>query len=40
MGLIKYALNTYDGRREKDTVGRYIVLLPVEKADSCQHDSE
>ena len=24
----------------KDTVGRYIVLLPEEKADSCQHDSE
>ena len=24
----------------KDTIGRYIVLLPVEKADSCQHDCE
>ena len=24
----------------KDTVGRYIILLPEEKADSCQHDSE
>ena len=24
----------------KDTIGRYIVLLPVEKADSCHHDSE
>ena len=23
-----------------DTIGRYIVLLPVEKADSCQHDSD
>ena len=21
-----------------DTIGRYIVLLPEEKADSCQHD--
>ena len=24
----------------KDTVGRYIVLIPEVKADSCQHDSE
>ena len=24
----------------KDTIGRYIVLLPEEKADSCQRDSE
>ena len=24
----------------KDSVGRYIVLLPEEKADSCQHDIE
>ena len=24
----------------KDTVGRYIVLLPEEKTDICQHDSE
>ena len=24
----------------KDTIGRYIVLLPEEKVDSCQHDSE
>ena len=23
-----------------DTIGRYIVLLSVEKADSCQHDRE
>ena len=22
----------------KDTIGRYIVLLPEEKADSCQHN--
>ena len=24
----------------KDTIGRYIVLIPEEKADSCQRDSE
>ena len=24
----------------KDTVGRYIVLIPEVKADSCPHDSE
>ena len=24
----------------KYTIGRYIVLLPEEKADSCQHDSK
>ena len=24
----------------KDTVGRYIVFLQVENADSCQHDSK
>ena len=24
----------------KDTVGRYIVLIPEVKADICQHDSE
>ena len=24
----------------KDTVGRYIVLIPEVKADSCQHDSK
>ena len=31
----------YVQRKEtKDTVGRYIVLLSEEKADSCQHDNE
>ena len=39
-GLIKYAHNTYDGRTQKipseDTIG----LLPEEKANSCQRDSE
>ena len=24
----------------KDTLGRYIVLIPEVKADSCQHDSK
>ena len=24
----------------KDTIGRYIVLLPEEKADSCQRDGK
>ena len=23
-----------------DTIGRYVVLLPEEKADSCQHGSK
>ena len=35
-------IRPYHVRRKdtKDTVGRCIVLLPEEKADSCQHDSE
>ena len=35
-------IRPYHVRRKdtKDTVGIYIVLLPEEKADSCQHDSE
>ena len=24
----------------KDTIGRHIVLLPEEKADSCPHDTK
>ena len=31
----------YVGRKDtKDTIGRYIVLLPEEKVNSCQCDSE
>ena len=35
-------IRPYHVRRKdtKDTVGRYIVLIPEVKADSCQHDSE
>ena len=39
-GMIKYAHNTYDGRTQKDTVGRYIFLIPEVKTDSCPHDTE
>ena len=37
-----YKIRPYHVRRKdtKDTIGRYIVLIPEEKADSCQHDSE
>ena len=39
-GQIKYAHNTYDGRTQKILLEDNIVLLPEEKADSCQHDSK
>ena len=39
-GLIKYAHNTYDKRTQKIPSEDTIVLLPEEKANSCQHDSE
>ena len=35
-----YAHNTYDGRTQNISSEDTIVLLPEEKADSCQHDSE
>ena len=38
--LIKYAHNTYDGRTRKMPSEDTIVLLPEEKANSCQCDSE
>ena len=38
--MIKYAHNTYDGRTQNIPSEDTIVLLPEEKADSCQHDSE
>ena len=38
--LIKYAHNTYDGRTQKILSEDTIVLLPEEKANSCQRDSE
>ena len=40
MGLIKYAHKAYDGRTQKIPLKGTIVLLPEEKANSCQHDSE
>ena len=39
-GLIKYAHNTYDGRTRKIPSEDTIVLLPEEKANSCQRDRE
>ena len=39
-GLIKYAHNTYGGRTRKISSEDTIVLLPEEKADSCQRDSK
>ena len=38
--MIKYAHNTYDGRTRKIPSEDTIVLLPEEKADSCQNDRE
>ena len=38
--MIKYAQNTYDGRTRKIPSEDTIILLPEEKADSCQCDSE
>ena len=38
--VIKYAHNTYDGRTRKIPSEDTIILLPEEKANSCQHDSE
>ena len=39
-GLIKYAHNTYDRRTRKIPLEDIIVLLPEEKANSCQRDSK
>ena len=39
-GLIKYAHNTYNRRTRKIPSEDTIVLLPEEKADRCQRDSE
>ena len=39
-GVIKYAHNTYEGRTQKIPSEDAIVLLPEEKANSCQRDSE
>ena len=38
--MIKYAYNTYDGRTQKIPSEDTIVLLPEEKVNSCQRDSE
>ena len=38
--VIKYAHNTYDGRTQKIPSEDTIVLLPEEKENSCQCDSE
>ena len=38
--MIKYAHNMYDGRTQKIPSEDTIVLLPEEKANSCQRDSE
>ena len=38
--MIKYAHNMYDGRTRKIPSEDTIVLLPEEKANSCQRDSE
>ena len=38
--MIKYAHNTYDSRTQNIPSEDTIVLLPEEKADICQHDSE
>ena len=40
MSMIKYAHNTYDGRTQKIPSEDNIVLLPEEKANSCQRDSK
>ena len=37
--VIKYAHNTYNGRTQKIPSEDTIVLLPEEKANSCQRDS-
>ena len=38
--MIKYAHNTYDRRTRKIPSEDTIVLLPEDKANSCQRDSE
>ena len=38
--MIKYAHNTYNGRTQKIPSEDTIVLLPEEKANSCQRDSK
>ena len=38
--MIKYAHNTYEGRRQNIPSEDTIVLLPEEKANICQRDSE
>ena len=38
--MIKYAHNTYDGRTRNIPLEDTIVLLPEEKANICQRDSE
>ena len=38
--MIKYAHNTYNGSTQKIPLEDTIVLLPEEKADSCQRDSK
>ena len=38
--MIKYAHNTYGGRTQKLPSEDIIVLLPEEKANSCQRDSK
>ena len=38
--MIKYAHNTYDGKTRKIPLEDTIVLLPEEKANSCQRDSK
>ena len=40
VSLIKYAHNTYDGMTRKIPSKDIIVLLPEEKANSCQRESE
>ena len=40
MHVIKYAHNTYDRRTQKIPSEDTIVLLPEEKANSCQRDIE
>ena len=39
-GLIKYAHNTYYRKTQKIPLEDTIVLLPEEKANSCQSDSK
>ena len=38
--MIKYAHNTYYGRTRKIPSENTIILLPEERANSCQRDSE